>query len=220
MIEDVLEKREHADRGQNLKPFDSENAQSAARPTRRDEIVAAMIRVIERDGMTAATMRGVARELGFTTGVISHHFRDKRELLHAVLESIFEPWEAAIEAAGEAEDRWKGIRDLFVNMLPVNEENAAMYRTWASMLQYLDKYEELKAYYRQRNGRLRDQVANLIHDAQKAGAVRPEIKADIKSDMLLALADGLGMASTGEPDRFDAQRLAQIMEAEILPMRP
>jgi len=48
---------------------------------RREEVAEAAWRVIGRDGLEGATLREIAREAGFTTGVIQHYFRDRDELL-------------------------------------------------------------------------------------------------------------------------------------------
>ena len=48
---------------------------------RREEVAEAAWRVIGRDGIEGATLREIAREAGFTTGVIQHYFRDRDELL-------------------------------------------------------------------------------------------------------------------------------------------
>src|SRR5262245_21785277 len=59
-------------------------ARSTALPERSGryaEIVDATIRVIARDGLSGASLRSIAREIGYTTGVVMHYFKDKDELL-------------------------------------------------------------------------------------------------------------------------------------------
>jgi AcrR family transcriptional regulator len=53
---------------------------------RREQIVAAAIEVLARDGHAATTFTRIARHAGLSsTGVISYHFADKQELLAEVL---------------------------------------------------------------------------------------------------------------------------------------
>ncbi|MBW0103982.1 TetR/AcrR family transcriptional regulator, partial [Pseudonocardia sp. KRD291] len=52
---------------------------------RREEILDAAIRVIGTVGIDHATTRAIARESGYSTGVLSHYFEDKDELLRSVL---------------------------------------------------------------------------------------------------------------------------------------
>jgi AcrR family transcriptional regulator len=61
-------------------------ARSVTERARRDQIVAAAIEVLARDGHGATTFTRIARLAGLSsTGVISYHFADKRELLAEVL---------------------------------------------------------------------------------------------------------------------------------------
>src|SRR3712207_14978 len=66
---------------------------------RREEIADAVWRVIEREGLEGASLRDIAREAGHTTGVISHYFRDKRELLAFAFQLVVERSAARIARA-------------------------------------------------------------------------------------------------------------------------
>ena len=59
---------------------------SVTERARREQIVAAAVEVLARDGHTATTFTRIARHAGLSsTGVISYHFADKQELLREVL---------------------------------------------------------------------------------------------------------------------------------------
>ena len=53
---------------------------------RRNAVLAAVWRVVERDGLPGATMRAIAQEAGASTAVITHYFNNKDEVLRAALE--------------------------------------------------------------------------------------------------------------------------------------
>ena len=69
------------------------------RPERRAEIVSAAGRIIEQKGLEGASLRAIARELGCTTGVLTHHFVSKEDLLHAALDALFRPFAKRYQAA-------------------------------------------------------------------------------------------------------------------------
>lgn len=48
---------------------------------RRREVCDAARRVIARNGLEVTTLRDISREGGFTTGVLSHHFPDKKAII-------------------------------------------------------------------------------------------------------------------------------------------
>src|SRR5919112_6703613 len=56
----------------------------------RAEVARATWAVVEREGLSGASMREIAREAGFTTGLLTHHFRDKDELMLFAFSLAFE----------------------------------------------------------------------------------------------------------------------------------
>jgi TetR/AcrR family tetracycline transcriptional repressor len=57
-------------------------------PLSREEIVGAALRVVDREGLEATSMRRVAEELGAAPSALYWHVRNKDELLQLVLERI------------------------------------------------------------------------------------------------------------------------------------
>ncbi|HOS39442.1 MAG TPA: TetR/AcrR family transcriptional regulator [Spirochaetota bacterium] len=57
-----------------------------AKPGRRDEIMDASLRLIERKGIQNLTTKNIAREVGFTEPGIYRHFASKEDILAAILE--------------------------------------------------------------------------------------------------------------------------------------
>lgn len=58
-----------------------ENASS-----RRKELVRVAARLFVEEGFDRTTVRMLAQEMGIKSGSLFHHFRDKQEILHAVIE--------------------------------------------------------------------------------------------------------------------------------------
>ncbi|MFK4762400.1 TetR/AcrR family transcriptional regulator [Microbacterium sp. ZW T5_45] len=65
---------------------------------RREELIAAAIRVIAREGVAAATTRAIVAEAGMPLGAFSYIFGTRDELMHAVIETITEHERFAAEA--------------------------------------------------------------------------------------------------------------------------
>ncbi len=53
---------------------------------RRARLIAATSDAIARDGLAHVTLRTIARSAGWTTGIVTHYFADKRELLMATFD--------------------------------------------------------------------------------------------------------------------------------------
>jgi TetR/AcrR family fatty acid metabolism transcriptional regulator len=55
------------------------------KPERRDEIIAASMRIIEKKGIHNLTTKNIAKEVGFTEPGIYRHFKSKQEILGEIL---------------------------------------------------------------------------------------------------------------------------------------
>lgn len=64
---------------------------------RRSQIVAALQAVMAKAGYPGATIAAIARHAGLTPGLVHYHFRDKREILVALVDAL----------AGYAQQRYK-----------------------------------------------------------------------------------------------------------------
>jgi AcrR family transcriptional regulator len=94
---------------------------------RRQQIATVVKRMVAEAGMEAVTFRNVAREAGFSSTIVSHYFRDKRELLSVTYSSI------RTYAIETIEDAFKARADLFTcfeKLLPVNTHNLADWQAW------------------------------------------------------------------------------------------
>jgi AcrR family transcriptional regulator len=72
--------------------------------TRREQIVAAAMDVLEAGGSDALTMRAVAERLGIRAPSLYKHFRDKEALEAALITAGFEDSAVAFETAADGAD--------------------------------------------------------------------------------------------------------------------
>jgi AcrR family transcriptional regulator len=66
---------------------------------RREELIAAAIRVMVRDGVSKSTTRAIVKEAGMPLGVFHYCFRSRDELLHEVITRITDSSAAAARQA-------------------------------------------------------------------------------------------------------------------------
>jgi TetR/AcrR family transcriptional repressor of bet genes len=85
---------------------------------RREEIALVACRVVSRYGLERATIQRIAREAGYTTGMVAHYYESKREIIIAALRLILRRIEQRLtpSAAGGAPD----LLTLLTEALPVD----------------------------------------------------------------------------------------------------
>jgi AcrR family transcriptional regulator len=187
---------------------------------RRTKIIAATLRVLSREGIRGATMRAIAREMGLTTGVISHYFKDKDELMHEALQTCFDPTIVALEQAAAADDRWQAFSTLFLTQVPLYVASRSRGRMWIGLLIQIEDEPNLWSTYKSRYAWCRKQVEQLIKACQKGGHIRADIDTTVETARLLALIDGLMMETIGEPTRLTKRFVTKILSAHIEALRP
>lgn len=76
-----------------------------ARVNKREEVLEAIARIIERDGLTTVTLDAVAVATGMTRAGLLYHFPSREALIQATHEHLTKLWEESlIESAGKASD--------------------------------------------------------------------------------------------------------------------
>lgn len=187
--------------------------------SRHDEVVDAAVRVIARDGLSGASLRSIAREIGYTTGVVMHYFKDKEELLVAAAEAVFGPHEELLSQALLMEDTFEGLRRMCVIPLPTTEAKQAITRIYAQVLASTETEPAFAEAFRTRYAAIRQGIQSLLAKGQNNGSFRTDFDPAAQCDVLCALIDGLALHAISEPARFPAARLVTLVTQELEKLR-
>ena len=100
---------------------------------RRTDVVRAIIKVISESGISGATVRTIAREGGFSSGMIAHYFADKDQMVRYAFEfvadRIFRRIDARLKDA-KGVDRVRVILEEHVPLSRQDEETAVAVAFW------------------------------------------------------------------------------------------
>ncbi|MEL6381587.1 MAG: TetR/AcrR family transcriptional regulator [Cyanobacteria bacterium J06626_18] len=162
---------------------------------RRLEVSEAAWRVIVREGLDRTSMRAIAQEMGCTTGVVTHYFRNKQELilfaLHQVTARLQAMMQAAIaEAAGTGQ-----LIAMLCAFLPLDPERQAILKVWVAFLGYAVGRENLMAEHQQSAAQLRGLIIQELQALQSSHLIRADVEPEVEANVLLALVNGLSLDS-------------------------
>ena len=173
---------------------------------RRRDIARAVLRVVARDGVRGVTMRRVAQEAGWSTGIISHFIGDKQALLHAAVAEAAHSIGKVMETSALLEQSADRLQMLLEAGMPLDDERAATCRIffyfWAEGIVDPALGAELANYY----AWWREQVRLAIVAGQRIGRIANYDPTDL-SEQLVATADGLGVQAMFDPVSFPPERL-------------
>lgn len=194
-------------------------APALARPARHGEIANAAARVIARDGLSGASLRSIAREIGYTTGVVMHYFKDKEELLVAAADAVYGPYEALLAEAMQMDDTFEGLRRICIIPLPTTRAKQIVPRLYAQVLANIDAEPAFADACRRRYAAIRQGLQDLLVRGQQNGALRADFEPAAQCDITCAILDGIALHAVSEPSRFPAARIVKLVTQELEKLR-
>lgn len=110
---------------------------------RRDEIALVACRVVAQVGFDQATIVRIAREAGYTTGMVAHYFDTKQDIIIAALRLILRRIEERLSLqAGAAEPQ---LLTLLTEALPVDEPRYTECAFWIAFWGQVPSDRRLKS---------------------------------------------------------------------------
>ncbi|MFY7927770.1 MAG: TetR/AcrR family transcriptional regulator, partial [Oligoflexus sp.] len=181
---------------------------------RRERVAQATWAVISREGLDRASLRAIAQELGSTTGVLTHYFRDKEALLDFAFASIVEKLQFGAGSSATPADL-ASVSELLGAYLPLTADTRVWWRVWLSFTvaalahkkrgeNHAKLYKELSRFW-----------TEVLSDLSQKGALRPNLDMALEAETLLALIDGIGIHALITPRSMTAKRQLQIVECHF-----
>jgi len=175
--------------------------------SRREEVLMHARRVIMRDGLEATSLRRIAREGGFTTGVLTHYFADKSELISACFEWTMRTWLDRVE--GEVRDAPTAEESVcrFVSVaVPHASERHGEWRLWLNFVGTGAGDRQMADLLVETDLRWEALVTETLTRWHEAGLVSPRLPDEQEALILARLGDGLGLRALMTGDWDDARR--------------
>ncbi|MEV4178964.1 TetR/AcrR family transcriptional regulator [Nonomuraea sp. NPDC049709] len=170
---------------------------------RRCHIAAALLRVTEREGMEAVSVRTVAAEAGCSVGAVQRYFRSKDEMLHFALRSVVESARRrmdGIRLGGPDGMTFAGaLRAAILQSLPLDTTRLGEARVWAAFYAKAavqpDFAEVIAELHREALGNL----GRALRYARSTGELGPGQDPQALARLILVIIDGLMWAILMDP---------------------
>ena len=176
------------------------------RERRREELAAALWRLVEREGIEAASLRRVAAEAGWSTGSLRHYFQTQSQLLAFAMELVVQRVTERISAMVPWPDLHESARRALQEVLPLDDERRAEMQVWLAFTAQSLVRPDLRA--------LRDRAHVGIRTLCEGAAELLGAPAD-SAERLHALVDGLALHAILDPATTTPERQVALLAAEL-----
>lgn len=176
---------------------------------RRREVSEAVWRVLAAHGFGGLSMRTVAAELGASTGLLTHYFPTKRDLVVHALDLLDERTlgrERRTAPPGLTE-----LRAALLDILPIDDAAVAGNRIWVSSWDPALADAGLGADHARRYASGRAKMTGIIARAQDLGELPPG-DPSVVAATAMSFALGLVVQALLDPRAFPPERQVEILE--------
>lgn len=177
---------------------------------RREDVAAAVWRVLDQAGFAGLSMRAVARELDATTGIVTHYFPTKWELTSFALALLSE--RSGSRERRRAPHGRDALRAALLDMLPLDDTSRAANRIWVSSWDAALADERHASEHAERYRASRAKVASLVADALPA-ASRDDERVDRVTEALHSFALGMTVQAVLDPAAYPPERQTALLDA-------
>ncbi len=163
--------------------------------SRRAELASAVWTIVAKQGVETVTIRDVARESGWSTGVVSHYFRNKDDLMQFAFRlSMDQSVERMLQQSMGAEPL-EAIRIVLLESLSVTDEQRLESILWGVIIGKAFTNPAISDEVRSLYERWAERIASLIRQGQSDGSIRQDIDPGEWSRLSIATVDGFVIQS-------------------------
>lgn len=182
---------------------------------KRREIIMATWRVINAGGLAGTTIREIAREAGCSSGVLSHYFADREDILASAMvmahRGVRKRTDARIKRLHL--HGLGALRILMLESLPLDEQGVLEARIEACFWGAAVGNERLMKLQNSEVEGFCRRVRVRLLEAGQAGELQDGVGIDDVIDECLALMDGFSIQAVLNPDRTPPSRQIKHLDA-------
>ena len=179
---------------------------------RRDEIAHVACRVVASHGFEQATVVKIAREAGYTTGMVAHYFDSKQEIILAALRLILRRIEERLSRPTASS---AGLLDLLAEALPLDAQRSTECAFWAAFWGQLPADKRLKRINTWVHREYTRLFERCFAEAWPEWAGWPE---DLRADVLAAVTtfiNGLTASAVTSPAEWPPERQLALVGRQL-----
>ena len=186
--------RARRDRTRRIQREPDARPREASKQETRDALIAAATADLAEKGLETASLAAICARAGFTRGAFYVHFRDRDELVVAVVDRILTKLFDAVIPAGEAPEDLDRTVAQYVAMVAQQAPAVSGTKGWRyhHTLAACARSPALRQRYASLQEEAMSRVTKAARAGQRAGTVRKDVPARALGEILVILTMGIG----------------------------
>jgi AcrR family transcriptional regulator len=180
---------------------------------RREAISQAVWQVVSDSGLDGLTLRAVAAAAGCTTGMVTHYFADKKELLAHARTEMHRRMAARIDTLPATDGARNALYVVAEQALPLDEERHLEAVVWSQFLLSTRNDPALLAEHTRSHASWIDRLTTLVTAACLDRLELAELKNRVRS--LVACLDGLALNAVTDPDAYPPDLQRRVLDIQL-----
>ena len=182
---------------------------------RRLEVASAAWRVIVREGLDRTSMRAIAQEMNCTTGVVTHYFRNKQELILFALHQVTVRLQGKMGLAIKTLSGPDRLVAMLSSFLPLDQERQEILQVWVAFLGYAVGRQDLMTDHRQSAGELRQVIIQELSTLKSQREIRSDVDPEYEANVLLALVNGVSLDTLIQAQPLSAEQQLIVLQRYV-----
>jgi AcrR family transcriptional regulator len=187
---------------------------------RRAEIVEATWQLIGTIGLEKTTMRRIADQVNCTTGLVTHYFASKDDVLLSAIRQMMDKSRARMLAATQNLGGVARLRNLVLAALPLDDQRLLEWRVWMAFWGRAYPAPRLRKEQQLRFSHWRKAIRGALDDAISLGELPRSLSVDTEAKGLVAMIVGLSVETIVSGDRVDADAMVAVIERHLSSLVP
>jgi AcrR family transcriptional regulator len=179
---------------------------------RREQLADAVLAVIRRSGLARVTLREVAREVGWTSGILLHYFRDKDELLTFAFSLARQRAKARVAARLPGLSGLEALRMSVEEVLPIDDPRHLNATIWQAFEGHAASVPELAEQQRSAYEELHQSLKQRVQQAQAEGGIPAGVDADRAAANVVSTIIGLRTMALINPQHYTAEFMMAVTD--------
>jgi len=187
---------------------------------RRQEVLAATYRVIERVGLEEATTRRISEEAGYSNGVLAHYFKNKDDILVSALELAHAHVRERFTSVSQNRVGMAALRAVIEEALPLDPQRLLEARIQFSFLGRALNSGRLTRVHADDLAHFSERLGSLVRDARERGEIATHLTDAEVVGEILVLIDGLSIQALLAPERITTSVQLRLLDLLLMALKP